>query len=138
MNKIQFASIIKDLELHFEHKLSNFQRENYFDRLSSFDEKPLREAVKYLYDTHSYKRFPLIAEIRDAIFKAMSEMPEQTTDDIQDDFECEVCHGIGRMVEEVTEASGYFHSVEKFCICPKGQREKDRRAEWKRSQRRKV
>ena len=138
MNQIQFASIIKDLEMHFEQKLSDFQRDNYYDRLKNFDEQALREAVKYLYDTHTYKRFPLIAEIRDATFQAIRELPEPMVDELESEFECEVCHGIGRIVEEITENGGYFHSAEKFCICSKGQREKDRRAEWKRNQRRKV
>ena len=136
MNQNKFALIIKDLEMYFEHKLSDFHKDQYYERLSIFDERTLREAVKYLYDTHTYKRFPLIAEIREAASQAVRERPEPTIDEIEDQFECEICHGVGRMVEEITESGGYFHSVEKFCICPKGQRDKARRAEWKRNQRR--
>ena len=137
INQIKFKSLIKDLGMMFV-PLDEAQIDIYYDRLKNFDDAILEEAVKYLYDTHSYKRFPMIAEIRDAAFQAMRELPEPTIDEVGNQFECEACHGIGRMVEEVTENGGYFHSAEKFCICPKGQREKDRRAEWKRSQRRKV
>jgi len=126
---IKFQSLMKDMEMMYS-PLSEGQMNIYYERLKMFDDNALEKAVKYLYDTHIYRRFPLIAEIRDAAFKAMGEMPEQTTEDVGDDFECEICHGIGKMVEEITEKDGYFHSVEKFCICPKGERIKAIRKKW--------
>lgn len=128
IEQFRFASIIKDLEMYYEHKLSDFHRDQYYDRLSHFDEKALRDAVKYLYDTHAYKRFPMISEIRDAAYQAMKEW--QTTEDLEDDSICEACGGIGRRVEHVIEDDGYGHSTEVFCECKKGRRLKQGRKEY--------
>jgi len=120
MDSFKFSNTLKDLEMMFS-PLTDFQRDMYYKHLRHLDESIFKKAVKYLMDTHLYKRTPLISEIREAINKSALDQPEATADELNYGFVCDKCGGIGIKLYPVLHL-GKEYMTAFPCDCSKGQR----------------
>ena len=120
MDSFIFKNNMKDLEMMFT-PLSDFQRDIYYKHLRHLDEEIFKKGIKYLLDTHPWKRTPLISEILEAINKAALEQSEASIDELDRDFICDKCGGIGIKLYPVLHL-GKEYMTAFPCACPKGQR----------------
>lgn len=120
MDSFVFKNNLKDLEMMFS-SLSDFQRDIYYKHLKHLDEGIFKKGITYLLDTHAYKRTPLISEILEAINKAALEQPEATVDELDRDFMCEECGGVGIKLYPVLHL-GKEYMTAFPCVCLKGRR----------------
>ena len=118
-----FARIIKPLEQMFT-PLTDDQRDIYYDMLKGKDRDLLAQAVNRLLTSHSFKRFPLIKEIRTAIIEVNSFKLKREAEDFQrmkETSDCRNCHGTGSVLFEKSYSdTDRVYTTAKYCICPIG------------------
>lgn len=118
-----FARIIKPLEEMFT-PLTKEQRTIYYDMLKSKDRDLLKQAVSRLLTSHSFKRFPLIKEIRIEIKEASSFKLKRESEDFQrmkDTSDCSLCHGTGfELFEKSYPDTVRVYTTARYCLCPVG------------------
>ena len=107
-----------------------------YNRLKNTSEKMMIKAIDRIIDTYSnkYNKFPQVSEFMEAIKEVGKDLPEPTQQDLEgrdSTFICQVCRGIGRIIDEEKSPGG----VEAFCQCEKGQRLYDNRQVYFQSKR---
>lgn len=127
-DKANFAEVIKPLELRFT-ELSGPQRQSYYETLSGVDRDLMKKAVRILLSNHSYQRFPLEYEIRDAIKKAdekLNKTKANEFDRLKKTSECLSCNATGyTFYEKKYDNAEQTYTTARYCVCPVGQYLKD-------------
>lgn len=128
----EFTRIMERMELATE-TLEEKKVEVYFDLLKGQDFVVLRKAVTILLENYKYKRFPPIAEIKDACKDAAARIAwaiNKESCELEGKQECGKCRGMGWVTVEYFEPL-YRATHEKAvnCSCWIG---RNRMAAWKR------
>lgn len=142
MTDLEFGIAIGPLESMFE-KLQAQKVSQYYEIFRNYPLHSLKDAVRWLIRNHTYRRFPLPAEIVDAIREIDKDRSMADADDL-DALRpaCEICAGTGwelvtrheplydlevyhrssRMEKEKETICGKpeDHQVAIFCRCQKG------------------
>ena len=127
----KFESLIKDLEIIFtpiESSKRDAVLEKYYDHLKDTNEDVLKRSVEFLIDSHPYKRFPLIQEIKEAIKEVSNRLDYSKSE--EDPIECGKCDGIGVTIE-YREHLGRPYPLAILCDCEAGERWKRRLKKYK-------
>ncbi len=124
----EFYKLLEKLEFALDIKPGGKQIEVIYDRLKATSERTMIKTIDYLIDNYSnkYNKFPQVSEFMGAIKEVGKDLPEPTQQDLEgrdSTFICQVCRGIGRIIDEEKSLGG----VETFCQCEKGQRLYDNR-----------
>ena len=136
IEKLKFYELIEKLEFSLDITPGEKQVEILHDRLKNTSERTIIKAIDYLIDTYSnkYNKFPQVSEFIEAIKEVGKDVSEPTQQDLKEResmFTCQVCHGIGRYIDEKKSPGG----VEVFCQCEKGQRLFENRQAYFQTQR---
>ena len=87
--------------------------DDYYEILKTKDEDQLERAVSWLMEHHNVRKFPIPAEIIDAIQEIYKK--DRGWDPEQEEEMCEKCYGEGMIL-------GGWGSVAQYCECPAGGR----------------
>lgn len=122
-----FNEAIRELELMFGLIEQDSSRRDdkisvYYDRLKHTGEQTIKKAVKNLIDSHPWKRFPLVQEIKAALSAAAQNTSILEEPEGESLVTCEACHGTGHVLKDMVEESGYRHPVATPCRCQKGRK----------------
>lgn len=124
----EFERIIHDLEIETE-KLSEERRNVHFERLMYYDPADLKQAIRILLDTHTYKSFPSVAEFRAALDTIQKKSSAASLDELAERYPCPKCHG-GFMEARVIWF-GLIYDALVYCDCELG---KWRRKQWTKAE----
>lgn len=127
MTEHEFIEIVIPLENMFE-KLEISKENEYYKIFLNYPIYILKDAVRWLIRNHTYKRFPLPAEIIDATREMDKERSFASAEDL--DYlgpKCVKCGGTGWQTIEREEPlypnekkRDLKHEFSVFCSCPKG------------------
>jgi hypothetical protein len=127
MNEYEFNEAIMPLENMFD-KIRPEVKKEHFRIFQNYPLYTFKDAVRWLIKNHGYKRFPLPAEIEDAV-KEIDRVRSYATAEDLDILgpKCESCGGTGWKLIEKEEPiylnekeRGLKHDVATFCDCKKG------------------
>ena len=128
LSPLEFDRIIADLEAEYE-RLSDEKRKIHFERLMYYDPADLRQAVKVLLDTHTYKSFPSVAEFRAALDTIQKKSSAASLDDLAERYPCSKCHS--GFMEARAIWFGLIYDALVYCDCELG---KWRRKQWTKAE----
>lgn len=115
IKKTEFSFLLKDLGEVFTMPNEN-QIEAYYKHLKNTNMTLLRKAFSLLEETYSYRRLPLIAEIKQATKDAFNESKESSFVEPEG---CDECKGTGILLKEKPwHGVQYFYAIP--CSCAKG------------------
>lgn len=103
--------------------------EKYYNRLKYNNEDTLKKAAAFLLDTHPYKRFPLIQEIRNAVDQVSKERSYATPEDLRGGFPCPFCNDTGAVLEPYVHF-GREYVKASACTCKEGEKFEKRWREY--------
>lgn len=129
MDREHFWSIVENLETHYG-SITTLQKEDYYNHLKHYTDAELTKASFVVLETHRYKRFPLIPELREILdkirFDARSEPTADEAKGFYDQFPCTSCGGTGYIIKEnPAYKPGESAATTSFCQCDTGARRKD-------------
>jgi len=123
-DKFNFGEIIQPLEKMYT-ELDGDQRDILYEMLCRVDRELLRKAVKFLLSTHSFKRFPLEKEIRDAIREVKNFENKHKAGDfdkLKENVDCPNCNRTGYIMFEKKYADiKETYTTARYCVCPIGE-----------------
>lgn len=124
----EFQLCMSDLAEVFS-PISERQLEIYYSSLKGESLIELRRAVTYLLETFTYKRFPLLAEIREAITEVQNRsaayekmLNDQEERDVSHDFPPPVCNLCSNDPPGFLLVQREGYPVASYCACEKGQK----------------
>jgi len=116
INVNRFESMLKDLGEVFTMPNQN-QIDIYYYHLKNTPEPLLKKAFSLLEETYTYRRLPLIAEIKQAVKDSYNQSVESGPK--VEPEGCDECHGTGIILKEKPwYGVMYFYAVP--CSCSKG------------------
>ena len=116
IEKSRFSFLLKDLGEVFTMPNQN-QIDTYYRHLKNTDITLLKKAFALLEETYTYRRLPLIAEIKQAVKDAYNQSTEPSFK--VEPEGCEKCKGVGIIIKERLW-HGVLYPYAYPCICEKG------------------
>jgi len=104
--------------------------EKFYKNLGHYPENILKKAVDILIADYTYKRFPLIHEIKEAIGEVSSEGDFIETRE-KDTVSCSICGGTGRIIKDVPHENRIYPTAYP-CKCAAGERWRKRFENYQR------
>ncbi len=124
---------LEKLEVHFG-SVPPEAKNDYFEHLKFYSEEEMAKAVYTLVDSHRYRKFPLIRDIREVLdkvrFDAQSEPTAEEAAEYYDNAICAACGNTGFILKAVSPSEyklGMSSATASFCTCRHGQK---KRAAW--------
>jgi len=122
LTRAEFGEGIYRLESYLQKELDEANVEIYWKEYEKYNAVIFLRAIDNLIRTHSFRTFPLIPEIDQAIEEAIAEAGRRDYSDIP---ECDKCHGEGRDIVPDGAAGR-----EIFCDCAMGKKRIEARKDY--------
>ena len=126
MTKEKCWLCLEDLTVHLG-TVSMARKEDYYTHLKNYTDAEMAKAVYTIIETHRWKRYPFIAEIRAVLdkirFDHMSGPTPDEAADYYDQFPCSACGGTGFLIKDNKDYKpGDSSAVASFCQCRMGKK----------------